>query len=80
LLALAELLETAEAATLDDVAELLARRGRPLDERALPQALDDLEARDILMRSGPRSSLYRFRVDLIRRWIYAARPAFEKVV
>jgi hypothetical protein len=80
LLALAELLETADAVTLDDVAELLGKRGRPLDDRALPQALDDLEARDIIMRSGPRSSLYRFRVDLIRRWIYAARPAYEKVV
>jgi hypothetical protein len=80
LLALAELLETADAVTLDDVAELLGKRGRPLDDRALPQALDDLEARDIVMRSGPRSSLYRFRVDLIRRWIYAARPAYEKVV
>jgi hypothetical protein len=80
LLALAELLETAEAVTLDDVAELLDRRGRPLDKRALSQALDDLEARDMVMRSGPRSSLYRFRVDLIRRWIYAVRPAYEKVV
>ena len=78
-LALAELLESEDAATLDDVAEVLRKRGRPLDERELPQALDDLEARDILMRSGPRSSLYRFRVDLVRRWIYATRPAYEKV-
>jgi hypothetical protein len=80
LLALAELLGSDEAATLDDVAQVLRKRGRPLDGSELPQALDDLEARDILMRSGPRSSLYRFRVDLIRRWIYATRPAYEKVV
>jgi hypothetical protein len=80
LLALAELLEAEDAATLDDVAGLLRKRGRPLDDRALPQALDDLEARDIVMRSGPRSNLYRFRVDLVRRWIYAARPAYDKVV
>jgi hypothetical protein len=80
LLALAELLETEDAVTLDDVAALLRKRGRPLSERELPKALDDLEARDIVMRSGPRSSLYRFRVDLVRRWIYAARPAYEKVV
>lgn len=33
LLALAELLETQDAVTLGDVAEQLARRGRPLDER-----------------------------------------------
>jgi len=74
------LLETQDAVTLDDVAGQLVKRGRPLGERDLPKALDDLESRDIVMRSGPRSSLYRFRVDLIRRWIYAARPAFEKVV
>jgi len=80
LLALAELLETEDAVTLDDVSELLRKRGRPLDDRALPKALNDLEGRDIVMRSGPRSSLYRFRVDLVRRWIYAARPAYEKVV
>lgn len=80
LLALAELLETADAVTLDDVAELLRKRGRPLEDHALPQALEDLEARDIVMRSGPRSSLYHFRVDLVRRWIYAARPAYETVV
>jgi hypothetical protein len=73
-------LEAEDAATLDDVAELLRQRGRPLDDRALPQALDDLEARDIVMRSGPRSNLSRFRVDLVRRWIYAARPAYDKVV
>ncbi len=80
LLALAELLETEEAATPDDVAALLRKRGRPLDRLELPEALANLESRDILMRSDPRSSLYRFRVDLIRRWIYAARPAYEKVV
>jgi hypothetical protein len=80
LLALAELLETEDAVTLDDVAGLLRKRGRPLGERELPQALDDLEARDIVMRYGPRSSLYHFRVDLVRRWIYAVRPAYEKVV
>jgi hypothetical protein len=35
----------------------LPASGRPLGERA-PQALDDLEARDIVML--PRSSLYHF--------------------
>ena len=34
----------------------------------------DLEMGDILTRSGPRSNLYRFKIDLIRRWIYATRP------
>ena len=80
LLALAELLETEDAPTLDDVTEMLRKHGRPLDERELLRALDELEAREILLHSGPRSSLYRFRVDLVRRWIYATRPAYEKVV
>lgn len=80
LLALAELLETGDAATPDDVAGMLRKRGRPLDGQDLPEALGNLESRDILMRADPRSSLYRFRVDLIRRWIYATRPAYEKVV
>lgn len=80
LLALAELLEADDAVLADDVAALLQKRGRPLGESDLAEALANLEARDIVMRSGPRSNLYRFRVDLIRRWIYAARPAYEKVV
>jgi len=80
LLALAEFMETAETATLEDIEAVLERRGRPLQRDALLDALSNLEARDILMRSGPRSSLYRFRVDLIRRWLYAARPSYEKVM
>jgi hypothetical protein len=40
----------------------------------VPQVLDQLEMGDILTRSGPRSNLYRFKIDLIRRWIYATRP------
>jgi len=79
LLALAELLEAGEAATMEDVSLVLHKHGCALDARELSEALDNLEARDILMRSGPRSSLYRFRVDLIRRWIYATRPAYDKV-
>ncbi len=80
LLALAELLEANDAATLDDVAKLLRKRGRPLEAGELQEAFDNLESRDIAMRSDPRSHLYRFRVDLIRRWIYASRPSYEKVI
>lgn len=80
LLALAELLEANDAATSKDVEGVLHKRGRPLNGHDLPQALSSLESRDILMRADPRSNLYRFRVDLIRRWIYASRPAYEKVV
>ncbi|MBN1887090.1 MAG: ATP-binding protein [Thermoflexales bacterium] len=80
LLALAELLEASDAATSKDVEGVLLKRGRPLNGHDLPQALASLESRDILMRADPRSNLYRFRVDLIRRWIYASRPAYEKVM
>jgi hypothetical protein len=80
LMALAERLETEDAATVEDVAAILERRGRPLANEEILEALGNTEARDITGRSGPRSSLYRFRVDLIRRWLYAARPSYEKVV
>lgn len=80
LMALAERLETEDAATVEDVAAILERRGRPLPNETILEALGNTEARDITGRSGPRSSLYRFRVDLIRRWLYAARPSYEKVV
>jgi hypothetical protein len=75
LLTLSDLLETAETASADDVAGLLDKRACCLDNGAtVPQVLDRLEMGDILTRSGPRSNLYRFKIDLIRRWIYATRP------
>jgi hypothetical protein len=80
LLALAELLEVEDKVTQEDLSAHLEKRGRPLPKAELQQALAALEARDIVSRAGARSNLYRFRVDLIRRWIYATRPAYEKVV
>jgi hypothetical protein len=75
MVALADLLPDAEAAaTPAQVTEELARKGHSLPEDALLHALVHLQARDILARSGPQSSLYRFRIDLIRRWIAATRP------
>jgi hypothetical protein len=75
LLTLADLLETAEMASADDVDALLDKRACCLDNDAkVPEVLDHLEMGDILTRSGPRSNLYRFKIDLIRRWIYATRP------
>lgn len=75
LLALADLLETAETASADDVQASFDKRACCLSESAaLPQVLDRLEMGDILTRSGTRSNLYRFKIDLIRRWIYATRP------
>ncbi|MEJ2733110.1 MAG: hypothetical protein P8189_05995 [Anaerolineae bacterium] len=75
MLALADLLPDAEAtATPAQVAEELARKGHELSEPALTRALADLQAKDILMRSGPRSRLYRFKIDLIRQWIGITQP------
>ena len=74
LLALADILENAETSTVDQVQELLNKRAIDLNGTALPKVLDNLEMGDILTRSSPRSSLYRFKIDLIRRWIYATRP------
>ena len=64
----------------EDLLAHLEKRGRPVPLMELQQALAALEARDIVGRADPRSNLYRFRVDLIRRWIYATRPAYEKVI
>ena len=74
LLALADILETDETSTIDQVQDLLDKRAIDLNGSALPKVLDNLEMGDILTRSSPRSSLYRFKIDLIRRWIYSNRP------
>ncbi|MBI5567021.1 MAG: hypothetical protein HY870_19135 [Chloroflexi bacterium] len=74
LLALADLLETDETVGVDPVQALLDKRAINLNGTPLIKVLDDLEMGDILTRSGPRSNLYRFKIDLIRRWIYATRP------
>jgi hypothetical protein len=75
LLALADLLETDETAGADEVQAVLDKRAIDLNGASLTSVLDNLEMSDILTRSGPRSSLYRFKIDLIRRWIYATRPS-----
>ncbi len=75
LLALAELLPDVEAmATPAQMADRLARNGQELSEDAMTRALSSLQAKDIVARSGPLSSLYRFKIDLIRRWIALTRP------
>jgi hypothetical protein len=75
MLALADLLPDADAAvTPPQITEELTRKGYTLSEDALLRALARLQTQDILARFGPRSSLYRFRIDLIRRWIAITRP------
>jgi hypothetical protein len=75
MLALADLLPDPEAtATPTQLAEELVRKGFELPEDGLVRALTHLQAQDIVARSGPQSSLYRFKIDLIRRWIGSTRP------
>ncbi len=75
MLALADLLPDAEAgATPAQVAEELSRKGYEIPEDALSHTMARLQAKDIVARSGPESSLYRFKIDLIRRWIGITRP------
>jgi hypothetical protein len=76
MLALADFLPGAEAtATPAQLMEELTCKGFELSEDALTRALALLQAKDILARSGPQSSLYRFKIDLIRRWIGITRPS-----
>ena len=76
MMALADLLSDTEAtATASQMAEQLARKGLGLPEDALLQALARLQAQDIVARPGRQSSLYRFKIDLIRRWIAITRPS-----
>jgi hypothetical protein len=57
----------------------LNRKGHDLSEEDLARALAHLQVKDILTRLGPQSSLYRFKIDLIRRWIGISRPAVAAV-
>jgi hypothetical protein len=76
MLALTDLLPDADAtANTAQITEELCRKACDLSEDALLCALAHLQAQDIVTRSGPQSSLYRFKIDLIRRWIGITRPA-----
>jgi len=80
MLAATDLLPDADAgATLAQIAAELDRKGYGLSEEDLTRALAHLQTKDILVRSGPQSSLYRFKIDLIRRWIGISRPAVAAV-
>ena len=67
-------------ATPAQIAAELDRKGYDLSEEDLTRALAHLQAKDILARSGPQSSLYRFKIDLIRRWIGVSRPAVAAAI
>jgi hypothetical protein len=75
MLALAGLLPDADAsANTAQIAGELQRKAFDLEQEDLERALARLQARDIVTRSGPQSGLYRFKIDLIRRWIGITRP------
>ncbi len=69
LLALAELLAHTDGAPVEDVLALSERRGRPIDGETGVRAMVRLETRDVLVRTAPGSDRFRFRVDLVRRYI-----------
>ncbi|MBN1933490.1 MAG: hypothetical protein JW934_02435, partial [Anaerolineae bacterium] len=80
LLALTDLLPDAESTvTPAQVTAELQRKGLVPAQDVLLDALTHLCARDILTRAGPQSTLYRFKIDLIRRWIAATRPIVAMV-
>jgi hypothetical protein len=81
MLALTDLLPDADAtANPAQIAEELSRKGCDLMGEPLSRALAQLWAKDILSRSGPQSSLYRFNIDLIRRWVGITRPRVATMV
>ncbi len=69
MLALAELLTHTEAATAAEIAALTQNRQQTIDAETARRALVRLESRDIVARTAPGSERFRFRVDLVRRWV-----------
>jgi hypothetical protein len=79
MLALAELLAHSGGATVEDVAGLSERRDRSLGLEGALHALLRLESRDIVARTALGSERFRFRVDLVRRWV-AGSPQLADTV
>ncbi len=71
---MAELLTNAEVVSVGDLVVFLQERGCKSKDR-WQSALASLRGRDILTAPNAKSPLHRFKVDLIRRWIDATRPA-----
>jgi hypothetical protein len=69
MLALAELLVHTDAATAAEIAALTQNRRQSFDADTALRALVRLESRDIVARTAPGSERFRYRVDLVRRWV-----------
>ena len=72
--AITEILVGKESAHINDLQDFLIDRGHQSIDN-WREALMDLEGRDILTRTSPKSPLYRFKVEIIRLWIERTRPA-----
>lgn len=72
LLGTAEHLAHAETITFAELAAWLRQQDQDcLDSATLPDILAALEGRDILARTSRGSRRFRFKIDLVRRWIIA---------
>ncbi len=80
LLAMAEWLAHQEHVFPEEIRALSERRGRPLSREAVLAALGRLESRDVVARTAPGAERFRFRVDLVRRWIGHNPQLAEAVV
>jgi hypothetical protein len=80
MLALSELLVHADAATAAEIAALTQNRRQSLDADTALRALVRLESRDIVARTAPGSERFRFRVDLVRRWVARNPQLIDTVV
>lgn len=71
--ALTERLINAEEVSVTELREFLTHHGYTSPDH-WSQALAVLESRDIITRRSARNPLYRFKVDLVRRWIERTQP------
>jgi hypothetical protein len=79
LLGAAEHLAHAETITFAELAAWLRQQETDLDAAHLPDVLATLEQRDILERTSPASRRFRFKIDLVRRWIIANRQLRDTI-
>ncbi len=80
MLGAAEHLAHAETITFAELAAWLRQQERAtLDAARLPDVLAALEQRDVLTRTSPGSRRFRFKIDLVRRWIIANRQLRDTI-